>query len=434
MSSLETYIENLWIVDSHEHTVQEDERVSSKVDPLQIFLSQYASSDLISAGLTVEDYVRALDTRIPLKERWKIIEPYWVKAKNTSYFEVIKLAIHDIYGISELNEDTVEDLSIKMNSLNKKGLYKWILKDLAKIKISVYDGISDVVEVDRNFFLPVVRLEDFILIRSREDVRKVSASVKIPIHSLRDLERALEIKVQSILDKVVGFKIALAYRRDIHFEKVTYDEAEKVFNKILGSEKTFIRYTSPDGIRLTMSDELSVEECRPLQNYMVHRILETASRRRLPVQVHTGLQEGNLNLVSNSNPLNLANLFMEYYDVKFDVFHGSYPYVRELAVLAKNFPNVYVDLCWLHAVSSSSAKSALEELLDMVPANKIIGFGGDYKHVEGIYGHSKIARKNIFEVLQEKVDRGRFSLEEAKNIARMLLHDNLLEIFTTIKV
>jgi predicted TIM-barrel fold metal-dependent hydrolase len=125
---------------------------------------------------------------------------------------------------------------------------------------------------------------------------------------------------------------------------------------------------------------------------------------------------------------------MEYYDVKFDVFHGSYPYVRELAVLAKNFPNVYVDLCWLHAVSSSSAKSALEELLDMVPANKIIGFGGDYKHVEGIYGHSKIARKNIFEVLQEKVDRGRFSLEEAKNIARMLLHDNLLEIFTTIKV
>jgi hypothetical protein len=263
MSSLETYIENLWIVDSHEHTVQEDERVTSKVDPLQIFLSQYASSDLISAGLTVEDYVRALDTRIPLKERWKIIEPYWVKAKNTSYFEVIKLAIHDIYGISELNEDTVEDLSIKMNSLNKKGLYKWILKDLAKIKISVYDGISDVVEVDRNFFLPVVRLEDFILIRSREDVRKVSASVKIPIHSLRDLERALEIKVQSILDKVVGFKIALAYRRDIHFEKVTYDEAEKVFNKILGSEKTFIRYTSPDGIRLTMSDELSVGSQNP---------------------------------------------------------------------------------------------------------------------------------------------------------------------------
>ncbi len=124
---------------------------------------------------------------------------------------------------------------------------------------------------------------------------------------------------------------------------------------------------------------------------------------------------------------------MEYYDVKFDVFHGSYPYVRELAVLAKNFPNVYVDLCWLHAVSSSSAKSALEELLDMVPVNKIIGFGGDYKHVEGIYGHSKIARKNIFEVLQDKVDRGRFGFDEAKNIARMLLHDNLLEIFTTIK-
>ncbi len=429
MTGLYEFIEDLWIADSHEHTVQEVERVSSEADPLQILLSQYASSDLISSGLTLEDYVRALNLNIPLKERWRIIEPFWAKAKNTTYFEVIKVALNDLYGISELDENSIEMLSDKMKSLNKVGFYRFVLKDKAKIRVSIYDGIADLVDVDREFFAPVVRLEDFILIRSREDVRRLSESIKIPIHSLKGLESALESKVQSILNKIVGFKIALAYRRDIHFEKTTFNEAEKVFNKILGSERTFIRYTSSEGIRLTVSDEVSVEEARPLQNYMVHRILEMASKYRLPVQVHTGLHEGNLNLVSNSNPLNLANLFMEYYDVKFDVFHGAYPYVRELAVLAKNFPNVYVDLCWLHAVSSSSARYALNELLDMVPANKIIGFGGDYKHVEGVYGHSKLARRNVAEVLQEKVDRGRFSLEEAKGIAKMLLYDNLLEVF-----
>jgi len=434
MEEVETFVKDLWILDSHEHTVQEDERVSSRVDPLQILLSQYASSDLMSAGLTVEDYLRALDVKTSLRERWKIVEPYWNKAKNTSYFEVIRLALNDLYGLNELDENTLETLSFKMNSLNRKGFYKWVLKDMAKIKISVYDGISDIVEVDRSFFVPVVRLEDFILIRSREDVRRLSRSVNLPIHSLKDLERALEARVQSILDRIVGFKIALAYRRSIHFEKATFDEAEKVFNRILGSEETFIRYTSPEGIRLTVPDEISVEEGRPLQDYMVHKILGLASRYRLPVQVHTGLQEGNLNLVSNSNPLHLANLFMEYYDVKFDVFHAAYPYVGELAVLAKNFPNVYLDLCWLHAVSSSSAKRVLNELLDVVPASKIIGFGGDYKHVEGVYGHSKIARRNVAEVLQEKVDRGRFTLDEAKMVAKMILHDNLLEVFPTINV
>ncbi|MEM3785896.1 MAG: amidohydrolase family protein [Nitrososphaeria archaeon] len=429
MAELYDFIENLWIIDSHEHTVQEVERVSSEADPLQILLSQYASSDLISSGLSLEDYVRALNLNVPLKERWRVIEPFWGKAKNTTYFEVINIALNDLYGVSELDENTIEVLSEKMKAVNRIGLYRWVLKEKAKIRISIFDGITDIVDVDREFFAPVVRLEDFILLRSREDVRRLSEATKIPIHSLKSLESALESKVQSILNKIVGFKIALAYRRDVHFEKTTFNEAEKVFNKIMGSERTFIRYTSPDGIRLTMSDEISVEEARPLQNYMVHRILETASRYRLPVQVHTGLQEGNLNLVSNSNPLHLANLFMEYYDVKFDVFHGAYPYVRELAVLAKNFPNVYVDLCWLHAVSSSSAKYALNELLDMVPANKIIGFGGDYKHVEGVYGHSRLARRNVAEVLQDRVDRGRFSLEEAKNIAKMLLYDNLLEVF-----
>ncbi|MEM2741291.1 MAG: amidohydrolase family protein [Nitrososphaeria archaeon] len=429
MAELYDFIENLWITDSHEHTVQEVERVSSEADPLQILLSQYASSDLISSGLSLEDYVRALNLNVSLKERWRIIEPFWDKAKNTTYFEVINIALKDLYGVNELDENTIEVLSEKMKAVNRIGLYRLVLKEKAKIRISIFDGITDIVDVDREFFAPVVRLEDFILLRSREDVRRLSEATKIPIHSLKSLESALESKVQSILNKIVGFKIALAYRRDVHFEKTTFNEAEKVFNKIMGSERTFIRYTSPDGIRLTMSDEISVEEARPLQNYMVHRILETASRYRLPVQVHTGLQEGNLNLVSNSNPLYLANLFMEYYNVKFDVFHGAYPYVRELAVLAKNFPNVYVDLCWLHAVSSSSAKYALNELLDMVPANKIIGFGGDYKHVEGVYGHSRLARKNVAEVLQDKVDRGRYSLEEAKNIAKMLLYDNLLEVF-----
>ncbi|MEM0054243.1 MAG: amidohydrolase family protein [Nitrososphaeria archaeon] len=429
MAELYDFIENLWITDSHEHTVQEVERVSSEADPLQIILSQYASSDLISSGLSLEDYVRALNLNVPLKERWRVIEPFWGKAKNTTYFEVINIALKDLYGVSELDENTIEVLSEKMKAVNRIGLYRWVLKEKAKIRISIFDGITDIVDVDREFFASVVRLEDFILLRSREDVRRLSEVTKIPIHSLKSLESALESKVQSILNKIVGFKIALAYRRDVHFEKTTFNEAEKVFNKIMGSERTFIRYTSPDGIRLTMSDEISVEEARPLQNYMVHRILETASRYRLPVQVHTGLQEGNLNLVSNSNPLYLANLFMEYYNVKFDVFHGAYPYVRELAVLAKNFPNVYVDLCWLHAVSSSSAKYALNELLDMVPANKIIGFGGDYKHVEGVYGHSRLARRNVAEVLQDRVDRGRFSLEEAKNIAKMLLYDNLLEVF-----
>jgi hypothetical protein len=433
MSSLEEFINEIWIVDTHEHITPEEERVREIADPLKIFLAHYVSSDLISAGLSLDEYAKVMNDKIPILNRWKIVEPYWSKACNTAYFESIKIAVKDLYGIDEINENTIKELAGKMKEANKKGLYRWILKDKAKIEMAIHDSTIDYVDVDREFFVPVIRLEDFILIRSREDVKRISKMLNVKIHSLKDLEIALELRVKNLLNKIVGFKIALAYRRDLYFEKATFNDAEKVFNKIMSSKNTFIRFTRPDNIRLTIPDEISVEEGKDLQDYMVHKILQLASKYSLPVQVHTGLQEGNLNLISNSNPVLLTNLFMEYYDVVFDVFHGSYPYTKELASIAKNFSNVYIDMCWLHIISPKSATEALSDWLDLVPASKIFAFGGDYRFVEGAYSHAKIARRNLANVLRRKVDDGRLSEKEAKRIAKMLLRDNVLEVFKKIK-
>jgi len=434
METLEQFVENLWIIDTHEHLVPENERVNAKADPLQTFLLQYASSDLISAGLKVEDYAVIMNPSTPIEERWAALEPFWEKASNTGYFDALRMAAKDLYGVDDINAKTIKRLKEKMEETNKIGLYKWVLKDKAKIKLSILDPINDNIEVDRSLFAPVVRLEDFIMLRSREDVKMVSVATQTPIHSLRDLERAIENRVIGILDKIIGFKIALAYKRSIYFDKVTSSEAERVLNKILGSKETFHRYTRPDGARVTVPDEISIEEGKPLQDYMVHKMIQLAGKYSLPVQVHTGIQEGNLNNPSNSNPLLLANLLMEYSEVRFDIFHGSYPYTKEIATLCKNLPNVYVDLCWLHVISPFSARDVLRDLLDTVPANKIFGFGGDYKFVEGTYGHSRIARRNIIKVLEEKVQEGRFSEERAKKIASMILHDNVVEVFKRMKM
>jgi hypothetical protein len=57
----------------------------------------------------------------------------------------------------------------------------------------------------------------------------------------------------------------------------------------------------------------SWEEARPLQDYMFHEMVRSAAERGLPIQIHTGLQEGNGNILGNSNPLLLTNLFLEYH-------------------------------------------------------------------------------------------------------------------------
>lgn len=158
---------------------------------------------------------------------------------------------------------------------------------------------------------------------------------------------------------------------------------------------------------------------------MMHRVLDLANSNHLPVQIHSGLNGGN---IENSKPTHLLNLFMEYPDVKFILFHGAYPYGGELAVLAKKFSNVYIDMCWLYIISPSYSERYLHEWLETVPANKIMAFGGDFLHVEGIHSHLLLAKQIVSNVLIDKVRDGYFSEDEAIKVAQMLLHDNAIRI------
>ena len=163
---------------------------------------------------------------------------------------------------------------------------------------------------------------------------------------------------------------------------------------------------------------------------MMHRLIELARKYNKPIQIHTGLQAGDGNYIENSNPTHLANLFLKYRDVKFVLFHGGYPFDGELASLAKNFQNVYIDLCWLYIISPSYSYRYLHEWLETIPANKIMGFGGDYHNAENVYGHLLFAKEIIGNVLIEKVRDGYFSEEEAKTIATMILYDNAINLFS----
>ena len=99
------------------------------------------------------------------------------------------------------------------------------------------------------------------------------------------------------------------------------------------------------------------------------------------------------------------------------------------AALVKNFPNVFIDMCWAHIISPSVSVRSLAEWIDSVPANKISAFGGDYLFIDGVYGHQHIARENVSRALAIKVDDGFLDVDRAKEIARMIFYENPLKIF-----
>ena len=48
-------------------------------------------------------------------------------------------------------------------------------------------------------------------------------------------------------------------------------------------------------------------------------------------------------------------------------------------------------MCWAHMISPTASINALIEYLDSVPTNKNSAFGGDYRFVDGVYGHQYLA-------------------------------------------
>ena len=60
-------------------------------------------------------------------------------------------------------------------------------------------------------------------------------------------------------------------------------------------------------------------------------------------------------------------------------------------------------------------------------ASKILGFGGDYAHIEPVYSHFKIAAEQLRIGLTELSEDGWLTVPTALDIARRVLRDNPIE-------
>jgi hypothetical protein len=285
-----------------------------------------------------------------------------------------------------------------------------VLKEKCKIRMSVLDSN---LECDKSFFRSTVNADAFIFPRTRNDLQRASNETGIAVSSLDDwLEVCAKIMEGAFAKGAVCLKSALAYHRSLFYERATKAAAEEAFNAFFAA----IQY--PDW------DTQGTIVGKPFQDYTMHFILHEANRMKWTFQIHTGLQEGRGNLIANSDPTLLSSIFLEYPNVQFDVFHIGYPYQQVLSVLAKTFPNVFIDMCWAHIISPTACVRALVEWIDSVPYNKISAFGGDYCFIDGVVGHQSIARLDVSVALSRKVEEGVCDLDDVKRIAKALFFDN----------
>ena len=414
-------IEEMKVVDNHDHlSFPFLPEINFEMDLPYFLTHTYLAGDLISSGMPEAflapekyKYLEKPCGEDESEQRWKELRPYLENVRNTIYYRYLLIAFRDLYGLGgeEIEDSNWNEISWRIRERSKNHL-KWSLEVLDKMKVhrvildinGTAPPNNEIVKDER--LVQVVRMDDFI----QGNPKVVENFAKEKVHSFDDYLNVLDQAFEAVVKAgVVAIKSGQAYGRKLFYDSVAKSDAERLFSKGL--------------------NRVSSEERRIFEDFMMHAVCERCARHELPFQIHTGIQAGNYNTITNAKPTHLTNLFRKFQDVQFDLFHGGYPYIQEAGILAKYFPNVHLDACWLAHISPAAYKRGLDEWLEIVPSNKIFAWGGDHGIIEHSYASLMLAKDLVSEVLAAKVVSGYFSKKVAILAAERIMGQNAIGVY-----
>jgi len=119
----------------------------------------------------------------------------------------------------------------------------------------------------------------------------------------------------------------------------------------------------------------------------------------------------------------LAEMIGRHPRLPFQCFLASRHANQSLCTLARQLPNLSLAGYWWHNFFPSVMRQVMAERLDMLPANKQIGFFSDAYCLEWSYAKAVLVRKQLAWVLARKVEQGQYGRDEALRMARTILFE-----------
>ncbi len=420
---LRKYLEELSVIDTHEHYVGISED-NKELDILRfIAQSSYYPSDLQSASFDFDSDICSFlsDTSIPHQKRYEVWEKYHSRTCHTAYAKALEEGLKACWGVSDLTSKSLLQLQERMQKERTQEFFDKVYKKYKIRAMIVNMALSEVVngnvEYNKDICRFVFDLPGYHCLTQEAEIQKpeITQALGRRVVTLDDYLEGFEQYLKRCVEfGIVGIKDQTAYRRKIEYKNVCYHRAEEIFNEIISNPRNVY----------------GTNENKDLDDFLFHYFIKLARKYNLPVQLHTGHMAGIRNEITKTNPAHLTNVFELHQEVVFDLFHGSWPYMGELLFLGKNYPNVFIDMCWVNAIDPLYSVELLKRALMTVPHSKISGFGGDTLCPESQVGYLILAKDNIALALVELVEEGWIGLEEAKVIGEAWLFDNPNRIFS----
>jgi predicted TIM-barrel fold metal-dependent hydrolase len=220
---------------------------------------------------------------------------------------------------------------------------------------------------------------------------------------------------QARAEGYVGLKSIIAYRTGLAVQAISRGDAAAAFGPVKERARR-------EG-RVRLAD-------KPLNDYLLLRALEIAERQGMPVQIHTGFGDSDLDL-REANPLHLRSLLESgrYANVPFVLLHASYPYVRELGYLAAIYPNVWADVGLAIPHLAAEIPTVLRQLFGLTPTSKVV-YSSDASQIPELFWlAARWGRRALGTVLDELVALGALDVSEALVVGRRVLGENAAAIY-----
>jgi len=390
---MELDLHDIPVVDTHEHIENmyrwrgEDTGLGHLLLENHYLMAVIAASDPKYAGREwndpenpVEPLALLRDTGGELSEHeGELVRDYFLErlppVAHTSDWKSMELALRELHGlrgyhITAKNWDAL-DRAVRQRYSERAAWHRDIFAR-GNVKTVFWCYGEPLVEGP---FRSVVSLGEF-LGRTKGGIEDSDALAGALAEWLDGQRRELDI---------VSLKIGSVYRRDGLIAKRSRREADDALRSMSAQETLMSNAVVDDFLH-----DLAADAC---------------AERALVVQVHTGYLAGNSfeNELRNTYAARMETFFARHPRTRFDVFHGSFPQWGEAVTLARHYPNIFLNTCWVPSTSESMAEAMLDAALDAVPVNKIM-WGGDAHSPEMAFGILRLFQRVLKRALEKRAE------------------------------
>ncbi|HYH31212.1 MAG TPA: amidohydrolase family protein [Pseudonocardia sp.] len=157
--------------------------------------------------------------------------------------------------------------------------------------------------------------------------------------------------------------------------------------------------------------------------------LHAAVERALPIQIHTGFGDRDLDL-HRSNPIHLLDFLRtpSVATVPVTLLH-CYPYHREAGYLAQAFGNVHVDVGLAVNHVGVRATQVIAESFELAPFAKLLYSSDAWGPPELHHLGAVLWRRAVTAVFGRWVEDGDWSATDARRVVEMVGRDNALRVY-----